>query len=198
SLIHDDLPCMDNDDFRRGKPSLHKAFPEGVALLTGDFLLTFAFEVLAKAPFLLDNQKLRLIQILSAAAGGLGMIGGQVKDLLALHHTMQEEELLFIHKGKTAALFSASMQFGGVIANCNQEQLELLTKIGNTYGLAYQLQDDLDDETEEKEEPNAVHLLGKDEVKLRLFKMHKTLHHLIEQLPFNTDSLKTILFAHPS
>lgn len=142
SLIHDDLPCMDDDDFRRGKPTLHKISSEGHAVLVGDYLLTFAFEVLSKAPFLSLDQRMRLITVLATAAGGEGMIGGQVLDI-AQNPTTSLKEL---HERKTGALFTASIQFGGIVADCSLETYEKLTLFGQKIGYLFQVVDDILDE----------------------------------------------------
>ena len=104
SLIHDDLPCMDNDDFRRGVPTSHKAFSESFAVLTGDFLLTQAFQTLSKAPFLSSDQKVHLIELLSTYSGGDGMVGGQVMDIESEKKTLDLPSLNFLHRCKTGAL----------------------------------------------------------------------------------------------
>lgn len=147
SLIHDDLPCMDDDDFRRGKPSLHKVFSEGHAVLTGDFLLTHAFSVLAKAPRLSAEQKIKLIDILSRDAGGEGMIAGQVMDLKAEGVQIDLETLQLIHTKKTGALIIASLEFGGVISHASDAQMELIRQFGQEIGLAFQIIDDVLDVT---------------------------------------------------
>lgn len=139
SLIHDDLPCMDDDDFRRGKPSLHKAYPESHAVLTGDFLLTYAFEVLANAPHLSDTQKNRLIATLALRSGSHGMIGGQVLDMTEGNQNL--EQLLKMHAKKTGALITAACEFGGIIAD--QADLTPFQAIGEYLGLAYQIVDDI-------------------------------------------------------
>jgi len=142
SLIHDDLPCMDDDAFRRGKPSLHKKYSEWHAVLTGDFLLTYAFEVVAKAPNLSNEEKNALSNTLARRAGGRGMIAGQMLDLGGkIIHPDQIKEL---HQKKTGALITAALEFGGIIAK--QTDLSLLLSIGKHLGLAYQLIDDILDE----------------------------------------------------
>lgn len=148
SLIHDDLPSMDNDDLRRGKPTLHKVYPEGHAILTGDFLLTYAFEILADAPQLNDQQKLELIRLLARSAGSEGMIGGQVVDLSSEGQMIDFETLKFMHLGKTAALISASLEFGAIIAKTSLEDRQNLTSAGKYLGLAFQIIDDLLDSEE--------------------------------------------------
>ncbi|NGX39713.1 MAG: Farnesyl diphosphate synthase [Chlamydiae bacterium] len=140
SLIHDDLPCMDDDDFRRGKPSLHKAFPESLALLTGDYLLTLAFELLTHAPKVSAEDKIALINTLSHLAGETGMIGGQILDLTATDLTL--EQLEEMHLKKTGALITASLLFGGILSGAD---LPPLQSIGAQLGIAYQFIDDLID-----------------------------------------------------
>lgn len=152
SLIHDDLPCMDDDDLRRGKPTLHKVYGEGHAVLTGDYLLTYAFEVLSKSPHLNPDQKVELIQILSQKAGADGMVGGQTADLLYEGKLTDWDTLRFIHLNKTAALISASLEFGAVIANVSSHDRDLLQRIGQEIGLSFQIVDDILDVTGTEEE----------------------------------------------
>ena len=198
SLIHDDLPCMDNDDFRRGKPSLHKAYPEAHALLTGDFLLTYAFEILSKAPHLSDGQKIALITTLSERAGAHGMIGGQECDIASVGQKISWETLLFIHKRKTADLITAAIEFGGILGN--SPQMDLLTTIGQEAGLAFQILDDLSDTDDLiQERPSAVTLLGKENAKTYAETLtHSALSHLQSlPAPYLEILLKEIL-AHSS
>ncbi len=142
SLIHDDLPCMDDDDLRRGKPSLHKVYDEGQAVLAGDFLLTYAFEVLAKS-----SAPREVITIFARAAGGHGMIGGQVIDLLSEGKEIDWDTLKQMYLGKTAALFSAALEAGAVIAGASLEDQAALKEAGDYYGIAFQIRDDILDET---------------------------------------------------
>lgn len=151
SLIHDDLPCMDNDDFRRGKPSLHRAFPEGTAVLTGDYLLTYAFEIIAQAPYITGDQKLQLIEVLAKNSGSEGMLGGQILDLEAETKAVDIEMLQHIHHQKTGALLSASIAFGSIIANASEKEREALNHFGKNIGLAFQIIDDVLDHTESLE-----------------------------------------------
>lgn len=139
SLIHDDLPCMDDDDFRRGKPSLHKAFSEAHAVLAGDFLLTYSFEVLATSLSLSPHQKIDLIQVIARAAGGEGMIGGQVLDIAEARSVSLQE----LHQKKTGALFTAAVQCGGIVANVSSEQFAILTRFGKHLGYLFQVVDDI-------------------------------------------------------
>ena len=145
SLIHDDLPCMDDDDLRRGKPTLHKVYNEGHALLTGDFLLTYAFEVISKAPALSAEVKLTLIRVLAESAGANGMVGGQLIDIAIQDTCADLETLLLMHSKKTAALFSAALTFGGLIGAAPTDDLFLLKQIGDNLGSAFQIFDDLVD-----------------------------------------------------
>ena len=152
SLIHDDLPCMDDDDLRRGQPTLHKMVPEWHALLTGDFLLTHAFEILSDAPGLSSDQKVALVRSLASHAGAHGMIGGQMIDLLCVGQMIDWEVLEQMHVGKTAGLIVASLEFGGIIARAPPNDLQLLKKTGRAIGVAFQLIDDLLDYTGSEEE----------------------------------------------
>lgn len=147
SLIHDDLPCMDNDELRRGKPTLHKVYNEAQAILTGDYLLTYAFEILAKTPNLSPEKKIELIQLLATRSGGNGMIGGQVIDLLYEGKSIEPKTLKLMFSKKTAELLSVSLEFGAVIANLNGDDQMHLAKAGFALGMSYQYIDDLLDLT---------------------------------------------------
>ena len=143
SLIHDDLPAMDDDDMRRGKPSLHKAYDEATAILVGDGLQARAFELLADAPGLSAEQKVRMIKVLAHAAGMEGMVGGQYIDIQATDSDMSLEELQAMHSLKTGALIRASLALGGIAANATEEQLAALDEYGTHIGLAFQVVDDI-------------------------------------------------------
>ena len=146
SLIHDDLPSMDDDDMRRGRPSLHKAFPEWLAILTADALLTFSFEVISKTKFSPSIQ-IELVKLLSKYSGAEGLILGQVIDLSSQNKKISLETLQKMHLGKTASLFMASLEMAAVIAECSQNEREALKRIGEKVGVAYQVIDDILDET---------------------------------------------------
>lgn len=150
SLIHDDLPCMDNDDFRRGKPSLHKVYPEGHAVLTGDFLLTHAFTVVANDSNLTPEQRLELIKVLAAQSGEAGMIGGQIMDIAAEEQDVSLELLQEIHQLKTGAMIVASLEFGAIIASASLQDRSVLKQFGKDIGLAFQVVDDVLDVTNSK------------------------------------------------
>lgn len=137
SLIHDDLPCMDDDDVRRGKPSLHKAFDEATAVLAGDALQAMAFELLA------DAGDPGLVAELARAAGPLGMVGGQQLDLEAEGQALELDPLRDLHHMKTGALIRVSVRLGGRIAGADSGQLDALTKYGECLGLAFQIADDV-------------------------------------------------------
>lgn len=147
SLIHDDLPCMDDDDLRRGKPTLHKVFPEAYAVLAGDYLLTFTFELLSTLTHLSVEQRLELIYILAHRSGSEGLIGGQIMDIEAEGKTISPEALEMIHQYKTGAMFSASVEFAGVIANVSEGEMEILKNFASAIGLAFQIVDDILDVT---------------------------------------------------
>ncbi|HYK18113.1 MAG TPA: farnesyl diphosphate synthase [Bryobacteraceae bacterium] len=143
SLIHDDLPALDNDDLRRGVPTCHKVFGEAMAILTGDALLTLAFQVLAQLECGTDR-KSRLIEELATAAGTVrGMIGGQVHDIEGEGKPPDGALLEAIHSAKTGALLRASLRIGGIFAGADEEQLSALTSYGQHVGLAFQIVDDV-------------------------------------------------------
>ena len=141
SLVHDDLPSMDDDDMRRGKPTCHKAFNESTAILTGDALLTLAFEVLTGIDD--SSQSVRLITELSRAAGGAGMIAGQIADIAGENAEPDIENLEYIHINKTAKMFEASAVMGAIAAAAEPEQTEALRLYGRKIGLGFQVSDDI-------------------------------------------------------
>ncbi|MFH0943699.1 MAG: farnesyl diphosphate synthase [Planctomycetota bacterium] len=141
SLVHDDLPCMDDDDLRRGRPTVHKAFDEATAVLAGDALLTLAFQVLATD--LPPEISSRAAATLARAAGPGGMVGGQMADLLAEGQPLEVERILSIDRRKTAAMFSAAFELGGLCGGAGPDQLRTLTRIGEICGIAFQIVDDL-------------------------------------------------------
>ncbi len=148
SLVHDDLPAMDNDDFRRGKPTNHKVFGESIAILAGDALLTQAFEIAAQAQGWPRYSHRDLILELARAAGSLQLVGGQVADLEAEGQEVSVAQLRYIHERKTSALLCCSVRLGGMSANCTPAQLQALTDFGYHVGLAFQVIDDILDVTQ--------------------------------------------------
>lgn len=152
SLIHDDLPALDNDDLRRGRPTCHKAFGEATAILAGDGLQTYAYEVMAKLKCAADA-RVRIIAEVSHATGTVdGMIGGQVMDLEAEHKRPDAQTLEYIHRSKTGALITASLVSGAIYAGGSQEQGERLRCFGRAIGLAFQIADDVLDVTKSSEQ----------------------------------------------
>jgi geranylgeranyl diphosphate synthase type II len=152
SLIHDDLPAMDNDDFRRGKPTNHKVFGDGIAVLAGDALLTQAFEIAAQCAGSSRYTHQQIILEITRAAGSLQLIAGQVADLEAEGKQLAEAELKYIHERKTSALLCCSARLGGMSANCSSAQLKALTDFGYNVGLAFQIIDDILDITQTSEQ----------------------------------------------
>ena len=167
SLIHDDLPAMDNDDLRRGRPTCHKAFGEAIAILAGDALLNQAFLVLAwERPRLAAERQVRVILEIAPAAGTVNaLIGGQVADLENEGKSVTADTVNYIHRSKTGAMIRASVVAGGIIAGANDLQIERLGQYGNRIGLAFQICDDILDVTSTSEELGKTP--GKDEASLK-------------------------------
>jgi geranylgeranyl diphosphate synthase type II len=143
SLIHDDLPALDNDDLRRGKPTCHKKFGEATAILAGDALLTLAFETLAAVPVSADRRVAMVTEIATAAGTVNGMVGGQVADLEAEGKKVGAETLEYIHRSKTAALIRASVTAGALCAGASADDVARLRSFGETIGWAFQVTDDI-------------------------------------------------------
>lgn len=143
SLIHDDLPALDNDDLRRGKPTCHKKFGEAIAILAGDALLTLAFETIGASPVAAERRVAMLTEISSAAGTVNGMVGGQVADIEAEEKRVGQEMLEYIHRSKTAALIRASITAGAQSAGAGAEDVARLRRFGETIGWAFQVTDDI-------------------------------------------------------
>ncbi len=154
SLIHDDLPAMDNDDLRRGRPTCHKVFGEAVAILAGDALLTQAFRVLASdAPNRNAERQVRVIREVATAAGTVdALIGGQMADIESEGKKVDATMLEYIHRSKTGAMITASVVVGGLIVGANEDQIDKLRKYGQRIGLAFQIADDILDVTSTSEQ----------------------------------------------
>lgn len=165
SLIHDDLPCMDNDDLRRGKPSNHKVYGEAIATLAGDALISFAPQIIIeKTPKTVPFDKIvRLLYEYSIAAGAFGIVGGQTADIEAENRNekIPVEHLNFIHKYKTGALFKFSLVSGAILGGADEKQIEEIEKFGEKFGLAFQIKDDILDVTSTTDVMGKT--LGKDE-----------------------------------
>jgi geranylgeranyl diphosphate synthase type II len=151
SLIHDDLPAMDNDDFRRGKPTSHKVYGEGIAILAGDALLTIAFEMVAGAKPSARYSSAALVKELAHASGSQALVAGQVADLEGEGKKLKLSDLQYIHENKTAALITSSIRLGAMSANATPRQLAGLTEFGLSLGLAFQVIDDILDVTQTTE-----------------------------------------------
>ena len=178
SLIHDDLPCMDNAHLRRGKPSLHTVYGEAHAMLTGDFLLSHAFSVIAQTQSLTAQIKLDLIQLLAHKTGQGGMISGQVLDLLSEGKNSDYETLTFIFENKTAALISASLKIGALIVGANKEISRQLENCGLAMGIAFQMLDDILDVTSDEAtlgKPIGSDIENKKSTFLKLFGFEKAI-----------------------
>lgn len=206
SLIHDDLPAMDNDDFRRGKPTLHKVFGEGHAILTGDYLLTHAFHLLASDWLIPPLQKLDIIQLFSTYASSPGMIGGQALDLSNENRPITLNELTEINHQKTGALFIAATLSGAILGNVSTEEKSLFKQFALHFGEAFQILDDYLDTCD----PNKMRgktngsdvtnqrttfltLLGKEHALQEAENLLKKALHSLHQLPYDTSLLTDLL-----
>ncbi|NLK20930.1 MAG: polyprenyl synthetase family protein [Epulopiscium sp.] len=144
SLIHDDLPDMDNDDFRRGKLTNHKVYGEGLAILAGDALLNLAFETMIKATREnFSKEALDAMDVIASAAGARGMIGGQVVDLISENQEINMDNLNYIHKNKTTAIIQAALKAGGILGKGSKKEIKYLEEFGYCIGMAFQIQDDI-------------------------------------------------------
>ena len=207
SLIHDDLPAMDNDELRRGQPTCHIAFDEATAILAGDALQTFAFEILTEAPSLSTEQKLQLVKVLAQASGVQGMCLGQSLDLISEHKQVNLVELELIHRNKTGALLTAALKLGFICSPHfeNKELEQQLERYSQAIGLAFQVQDDiLDIEGDSAEIGKPVgsdlgldkstypKLLGLEGAKQKAQELYQTALHELDNLPFDTTALRAL------
>ena len=186
SLVHDDLPAMDDDDLRRGKPTCHIAFDEDTAILAGDALQTLAFELLSDAPHLDAACKLALLQQMTRASGVRGMVLGQAIDLAAVNQQLNLDQLETMHRHKTGALISASVAMGAIVCGADTTRLQALTTYADAIGLAFQVQDDILDVTTDtailgkqqgadvaRNKPTYVSLLGLDNARAKAQELHQ-------------------------
>lgn len=207
SLVHDDLPAMDDDDWRRGKPSCHKAFDEATAILTGDALLNLAFEILAKtqAHYSADTQ-LSLLRLVSEATGRQGMISGQMMDMQNETQDVNLAEIKTMHRLKTGALIHASVMGATEIAVCDDSTLNALSLFASHLGLAFQIQDDiLDVEGSTKQlgktagkdlqqnKASITRILSLSEAKKELNELLKQMQQQLKQIPYDTQPLQTLV-----
>lgn len=209
SLVHDDLPAMDDDDYRRGRKTTHIVYGEDMAILTGDALLNFAFERASEAFDLEPEQALNIgkcLKVLSQKAGVYGMIGGQVIDVKSSGCRISKEVLDEIYSMKTGALIEASMMIGGILGGATQAQVEILEHIGKTIGMAFQIQDDILDVTstakvlgkpilsdEKNKKTTYVTLIGLDESKKLVQEISNTGIHLLQELPGDSKFLEELI-----
>ena len=195
SLVHDDLPAMDDDDLRRGQPTCHIQYDEATAILAGDALQPLAFKALSDLP-LSPEIRIALIQTLADASGAIGMVGGQHIDLLATGKKLNLQQLSQMHALKTGALIKASLLCGGIASNASQSQLDTLAKFGDHIGLAFQMKDDvLDIESSseilgkpqgsdiEADKATFPRLLGLEETKKQLQEAYSKATSLLTELP---------------
>lgn len=204
SLVHDDLPCMDNDDLRRGRPTVHKAFDEASALLVGDALQTIAFQLIAQSA-LNDAQKVQVITSLSMAGGMAGMAGGQAIDLASVGKQLTQNELELMHRLKTGALLRAAVQIGAIAINLNEQEKKSLDKFASALGLAFQVVDDVLDASSDSQtlgktagkdaaanKPTFVSLMGLDGAREFVRKLHQEALDSLGIWGDNADLLRAI------
>lgn len=194
SLVHDDLPAMDNDDFRRGKPTSHKVFGEAMAVLAGDALLTQAFGLIAmcgRSGNISPRVVVDVIEEVTLATGSLGMIGGQVVDIQSENITISKELLEYIHSHKTGALFRAAVRAGALMGGANAEELAVLTDYAENLGLAFQITDDILDVEGDPEKLGKT--VGSDERKKK--STYPALYGLAESKKIAADSVAKAVAA---
>ena len=194
SLIHDDLPAIDNDDYRRGKPSVHRKFGEAIAILTGDALLTQSFSIAAlnaKKKNVSTEMTIRIIGELANAIGTSGMIGGQVMDIRK-KKKFTRKEILYIHVQKTAALITASVRSGAILAGANPADLKNLTCYGENIGLAFQIADDIHDACRKKEKTNFAGIAGEKLSRIKIRQLICEAKKKTEKLGEKGNILRTI------
>lgn len=188
SLIHDDLPALDDDDYRRGQKTCHIVYGEDMAILAGDALLNYAYEVATKAFDLATNEQImnviEAIKVLARKPGIYGMIGGQVADVELEGTPLNMEQILFIHKNKTSALIESCMMIGAILAGASREDVKAMEECGEYIGLAFQIQDDILDLTGDEQEIGKP--VGSDE------KNHKTTYVTIKGLEQSKEDVENI------
>ena len=206
SLIHDDLPAMDNDDYRRGSLTNHKVYGDGMAILAGDGFLTYAFQLCSENTTASAEQKIKAIQCLATAAGPEGMVGGQAFDLLSEGKHIPLEELKILHSGKTGALFNAAIELGLILSNADQAKYAAYMTYANCLGLLFQITDDILDVTGTIEElgktPGSdirqdkstyVSLLGLDEARNEAHAVAQKAHAALATIEDDTHILSAII-----
>lgn len=211
SLVHDDLPCMDNDEYRRGRKTTHVVYGEGMAVLAGDALLNYAFETAGRAFDMTQDLRhvAEAIKILAKKAGIHGMIGGQTADILAEGYESEKvtkELLLYIHENKTAALIQSSMMIGAILAGATKEQITSIEKIGYNIGIAFQIQDDILDiegsfeelgkpigSDQKNDKVTYVTLMGLEKAKEDVAALSEEAVSLLRDLPYQNTFLEELI-----
>ncbi len=211
SLVHDDLPCMDNDEYRRGRKTTHAVYGEGMAVLAGDALLNYAFETACKAFEMTDSMDgvAKALTILAKKAGIYGMIGGQTADIQAEDYPSEmvtQDLLMYIHENKTAALIQSSMMIGALLAGASETQVKNIEKIGYNVGIAFQIQDDILDVTgtfeelgkpigsdEKNDKVTCVSLMGLDKAKEEVERLSKEAVDLLKNMDFEHTFLEELI-----
>jgi geranylgeranyl diphosphate synthase type II len=166
TLVHDDLPCMDDDDFRRGKPTVHKVYNEGIAVLAGDALQTLAFETLVKAEPTRKYTVGDMVKYMAIAAGNKGVIAGQIEDIAAAEKTQTKDIIDYVHQHKTADLFMAATCLGAMAGNASDDEFSQLEKYAMHIGIAFQMADDILDSDEEDDELTCLSIMTEKEAKI--------------------------------
>lgn len=203
SLIHDDLPCMDNDDLRRGKPTNHKVYGENIAVLAGDALLNEAMILLMDFSIKHGKDALVAAREIAYAAGADGMIGGQVVDIINEGKRISKEELNYMHLKKTGELIRTSIVAGAILAEANKSEIDLLNKFGMNLGLAFQIKDDILDVTGDVEKlgkntladvnkSNFITMYGLEECKVMCEDLTAECITILDKISVNTDILKEL------
>ncbi|HAJ33890.1 MAG TPA: hypothetical protein DCK79_11175 [Candidatus Atribacteria bacterium] len=198
SLIHDDLPCIDNDDFRRGKPSNHKVFGEAIALLAGDALLVSGFDLIIKNSEVKEIKKrsiLKMIKETSFYVGTENMLGGQVEDITLKNEDITKADLINLYMKKTAALICLSIRAGAILSGANQRQLKALTKYGENIGLAFQIVDDMLDIMQDQRDtgkPTYANKFGMKESKSEAERLIKEAKKSLKIFNQKADTLKSL------
>ena len=211
SLVHDDLPCMDNDEYRRGRKTTHAVYGEGMAVLAGDALLNYAFETACKAFAMTTDaaKAAKALTVLAGKAGIYGMIGGQTADIMAEDapaEQVTEELLMYIHENKTAALIQSSMMIGAILAGADEAQIKDIEKVGYNIGIAFQIQDDILDVTgtfeelgkpigsdEKNDKVTCVSLMGLQKAKEEVERLSKEAVALLNLQPYEHTFLEELI-----
>jgi len=211
SLVHDDLPCMDNDEYRRGRKTTHAVYGEGMAVLAGDALLNYAFETACKAFSMTDDvqKAAKALTVLAGKAGIYGMIGGQTADIMAEEtpsENVTKELLMYIHENKTAALIQSSMMIGATLAGADENQINDIEKVGYNIGIAFQIQDDILDVTgtfeelgkpigsdEKNDKVTCVSLMGLEKAKEEVMRLSNEAVALLNNMTFEHTFLEELI-----